>query len=87
MKGDNAARHAACSYRANPIASAAAPIAACHAAAALKAPLTPPHPRRERIAAPGDDVLVLRCGPPPMNRAVEGFLNDLGYSADNVFVF
>lgn len=42
---------------------------------------------RERLPPAADDVMVLRCGPPPMNKAMEGYLDDLGYSKDAQFEF
>lgn len=40
-----------------------------------------------QLPAPGPGVVVLRCGPPPMNRAVEGIFNQLGYPVDTQFEF
>ena len=34
-----------------------------------------------------DDVLIMRCGPPPMMKAMEQHLNALGYSQDQQFQF
>lgn len=42
---------------------------------------------KERCAAPGDGCVVLRCGPGPMNRAMEAHLGALGYTADMQFEF
>ena len=42
---------------------------------------------REHIEAPADDVLVVRCGPPPMNKAVRQHLTTLGYTRDMQFDF
>jgi cytochrome-b5 reductase len=42
---------------------------------------------KEHLPAPGDDVAVLRCGPPPMMKAMEAHLNALGYAADQQFGF
>ncbi|EXB44362.1 NADH-cytochrome b5 reductase 1 [Morus notabilis] len=37
--------------------------------------------------APAPDVQVLRCGPPPMNKAMAGHLNDIGYAPEMQFQF
>ncbi|MFS7943511.1 putative cytochrome-b5 reductase [Helianthus anomalus] len=37
--------------------------------------------------APAADIKVLRCGPPPMNKAMAGHLDALGYSAEMQFQF
>ncbi|MBA0584745.1 hypothetical protein Gorai_015543 [Gossypium raimondii] len=37
--------------------------------------------------APAPDIRVLRCGPPPMNKAMTGHLDALGYSPDMQFQF
>ncbi|KAK6159042.1 hypothetical protein DH2020_006356 [Rehmannia glutinosa] len=37
--------------------------------------------------APASDIQVLRCGPPPMNKAMAGHLEALGYSAEMQFQF
>ncbi|XP_076912326.1 NADH--cytochrome b5 reductase 1-like [Bidens hawaiensis] len=37
--------------------------------------------------APASDIKVLRCGPPPMNKAMAGHLDALGYSPDMQFQF
>lgn len=42
---------------------------------------------RERLPPPADDVLVLRCGPPAMNKAMRGHLADLGYTPEMLFEF
>ena len=39
------------------------------------------------LPKPASDVLVLRCGPPAMNKAMRAHLNELGYSADMQFEF
>uniref|UniRef100_A0A2K1Z8I4 NADH-cytochrome b5 reductase n=3 Tax=Populus trichocarpa TaxID=3694 RepID=A0A2K1Z8I4_POPTR len=36
---------------------------------------------------PSPDVQILRCGPPPMNKAMAAHLNDLGYTAQMQFQF
>ena len=41
----------------------------------------------EHLPAPAEDVLILRCGPPAMNKAVEGILDASGYSKDMQFEF
>lgn len=42
---------------------------------------------REHLPAPGPDVLILRCGPLPMMKAMEGYLDDLGYTREVQFQF
>ncbi len=42
---------------------------------------------QEHCPPPADDVLVLRCGPPGMNKAMEGHLDALGYSKEMQFQF
>lgn len=37
--------------------------------------------------APAADVQILRCGPPPMNKAMGGHLNDIGYTSEMQFQF
>eukprot|EP00252_Welwitschia_mirabilis_P015972 TRINITY_DN3540_c0_g1_i1.p1 TRINITY_DN3540_c0_g1~~TRINITY_DN3540_c0_g1_i1.p1 ORF type:complete len:283 (+),score=57.13 TRINITY_DN3540_c0_g1_i1:95-943(+) len=37
--------------------------------------------------SPADDIKVLRCGPPPMNKAMAAHLDELGYSKDMQFQF
>ncbi|KAI3444202.1 hypothetical protein Pfo_000867 [Paulownia fortunei] len=37
--------------------------------------------------APASDIKILRCGPPPMNKAMAGHLDALGYSAEMQFQF
>ncbi|GER52591.1 NADH:cytochrome B5 reductase 1 [Striga asiatica] len=37
--------------------------------------------------APASDIQILRCGPPPMNKAMAGHLEALGYSAEMQFQF
>ena len=43
--------------------------------------------RRKHLPAPGPDVLVLRCGPGPMNKVVEAALGTLGYTNGQQFQF
>ena len=42
---------------------------------------------KARLPAPANDVLVVRCGPPAMNKAMQGHLDALGYSKDMQFEF
>lgn len=42
---------------------------------------------RERLPPPADDVMVLRCGPKPMNDAMKAYLDDLGYTEEAQFEF
>ncbi|XP_021278062.1 NADH--cytochrome b5 reductase 1-like isoform X2 [Herrania umbratica] len=37
--------------------------------------------------APGQDIQILRCGPPPMNKAMASHLEALGYSSEMQFQF
>ncbi|KAF7819225.1 NADH--cytochrome b5 reductase 1 [Senna tora] len=37
--------------------------------------------------APANDIKVLRCGPPPMNKAMAGHLDALGYASEMQFQF
>ncbi|PON85926.1 NADH:cytochrome b5 reductase (CBR) [Trema orientale] len=37
--------------------------------------------------APAPGVQILRCGPPPMNKAMAGHLNDIGYASEMQFQF
>ncbi|KAL5763610.1 hypothetical protein ACOSP7_015961 [Xanthoceras sorbifolium] len=37
--------------------------------------------------APAPDIQILRCGPPPMNKAMAAHLNDLGYTSQMQFQF
>lgn len=41
----------------------------------------------KHLPAPADDVVVWRCGPPPMNKAMRDHLDNLGYSKDSLFQF
>ncbi len=42
---------------------------------------------RERLPAPGPDIMVMSCGPPPMVDALKKALDGLGYSEDAQFQF
>jgi cytochrome-b5 reductase len=42
---------------------------------------------RQRMPPPADDVMVLRCGPKPMNDAMRGYLDELGYPEAAQFEF
>eukprot|EP00741_Cyanophora_paradoxa_P008888 tig00001408_g8604.t1 len=42
---------------------------------------------REKSPAPADDVLVLLCGPLPMNKAMKAHLEAIGHKPENTFVF
>jgi NAD(P)H-flavin reductase len=42
---------------------------------------------RQRMPPAADDVMVLRCGPKPMNDAMKGHLDELGYAEDAQFEF
>ncbi|KAJ6346386.1 hypothetical protein OIU78_008930 [Salix suchowensis] len=42
---------------------------------------------QSRCPAPAHDVQILRCGPPPMNKAMAAHLNDLGYTSQMQFQF
>ncbi len=42
---------------------------------------------KQHMPGPDEDCMVLRCGPPPMNKAVEGHLNTLGYPSEKLFEF
>lgn len=41
----------------------------------------------QHLPAPGPDVMVLRCGPGPMNDAMKGHLDALGYEEASQFMF
>ena len=41
----------------------------------------------EHLPLPHEDVITLRCGPPPMNRAVEGILDTQGFTKEMQFEF
>jgi ferredoxin-NADP reductase len=49
-------------------------------------PARPP-PHRAHLPPPGADTLVLRCGPGPMNKALEAHLDALGYPTTQQFQF
>ncbi|XP_048135026.1 NADH--cytochrome b5 reductase 1-like [Rhodamnia argentea] len=42
---------------------------------------------RSRRPPPASDIRILRCGPPPMNKAMAGHLSGLGYTQDMQFEF
>lgn len=42
---------------------------------------------RARLPPPADDVMVLRCGPKPMNDAMKGHLDEIGYPEAAQFEF
>ena len=42
---------------------------------------------QKHLPKPEDDVMILRCGPPAMNKAMAAHLNDLGYIKDMLFEF
>lgn len=42
---------------------------------------------KEHLPPPGDNVIILRCGPSPMNKAMEAHLDALAYSQDMQFQF
>jgi cytochrome-b5 reductase len=42
---------------------------------------------REQFGEASSDVLVMMCGPPPMNKAVKGHLTSLGYKDSHIFKF
>ncbi|KAK1582712.1 hypothetical protein Q3G72_017577 [Acer saccharum] len=42
---------------------------------------------QEHCPAPAHDVQILRCGPPPMNKAMAGHLEALGYAPEMQFQF
>uniref|UniRef100_A0A453FSL1 Oxidoreductase FAD/NAD(P)-binding domain-containing protein n=1 Tax=Aegilops tauschii subsp. strangulata TaxID=200361 RepID=A0A453FSL1_AEGTS len=37
--------------------------------------------------APAEDIQILRCGPPPMNKAMAAHLEELGYTKEMQFQF
>ncbi len=39
------------------------------------------------LPSPSEDVITLRCGPPPMNRAVEAILDASGFTKEMQFEF
>jgi hypothetical protein len=77
--------------RALPRTPALRPRPAAPPCPSLRAP-TAPHARararrRDHLPAPGPGVLVLRCGPLPMNKAMEAHLDAIGYAKDAQFQF
>ncbi|XP_057550316.1 NADH--cytochrome b5 reductase 1-like [Amaranthus tricolor] len=42
---------------------------------------------QEHCPRPSADVMILRCGPPGMNKATEAYLNELGYTSEMQFQF
>lgn len=42
---------------------------------------------KKHLPAPGTDVLILRCGPGPMNKAMEAHMDALGYTNGQQFQF
>lgn len=42
---------------------------------------------RAHCPPPASDIQILRCGPPPMNKAMAAHLNELGYTQDMQFEF
>ncbi|XP_021733196.1 NADH--cytochrome b5 reductase 1-like [Chenopodium quinoa] len=42
---------------------------------------------QEHCPAPSSDIRILRCGPPPMNKAMAAHLEELGYSSGMQFQF
>ncbi|XP_074271195.1 NADH--cytochrome b5 reductase 1 [Silene latifolia] len=42
---------------------------------------------KEHCPAPAADIQILRCGPPPMNKAMAAHLEELGYSPEMQFQF
>ncbi|XP_071720618.1 NADH--cytochrome b5 reductase 1-like [Rutidosis leptorrhynchoides] len=42
---------------------------------------------QEQFPAPAFDIKILRCGPPPMNKAMAAHLEALGYESDLLFQF
>lgn len=42
---------------------------------------------KERLPKPHKKCMVLRCGPPPMNAAIEKHLTALGYTSEMQFQF
>lgn len=42
---------------------------------------------KKHLPPPGDDILITRCGPPAMNKAMRATLTDLGYTKDMQFEF
>ncbi|THU70142.1 hypothetical protein C4D60_Mb08t21920 [Musa balbisiana] len=42
---------------------------------------------KDHCPAPATDIQILRCGPPPMNKAMAAHLDDLGYTKEMQFQF
>ncbi|KAH9620651.1 hypothetical protein KSS87_006372 [Heliosperma pusillum] len=42
---------------------------------------------KENCPSPAADIQILRCGPPPMNKAMAAHLEELGYSPEMQFQF
>lgn len=42
---------------------------------------------QDHLPAPASDIKILRCGPPPMNKAMASHLEALGYESDMLFQF
>ncbi|XP_042480483.1 NADH--cytochrome b5 reductase 1-like [Macadamia integrifolia] len=42
---------------------------------------------KTHLPAPASDIQILRCGPPPMNKAMAAHLDDLGYTSEMQFQF
>lgn len=40
---------------------------------------------RKHLPKPAEDVFILRCGPPAMNKAVGALLDNMGYTKDMQF--
>nr|KAJ0214703.1 hypothetical protein LSAT_V11C400166110 [Lactuca sativa] len=41
----------------------------------------------DHLPSPSSDIKILRCGPPPMNKAMVAHLEALGYELDMLFQF
>ena len=77
-------RYPASPARPPPVSSLPSPPAA-----GIQPPLPPRRRRwrRKHLPAPGTDVLILRCGPGPMNKAMEAHMDALGYTNGQQFQF
>jgi cytochrome-b5 reductase len=42
---------------------------------------------KQHLPPPGDDVIICRCGPPAMNKAMRSLLVDIGYTQEMMFEF
>ena len=42
---------------------------------------------KQHFEPPSDDVIICRCGPPAMNKAMRSHLVDIGYTQDMLFEF